>query len=106
MNELEISQVQTPIEIALGVDERGMTTAKKLYEFLELDEKNYSRWCRTNIVDNEFATENEDYEVFVTNEENPLGGRPTADYKLSSSFAKKLAMKSNSEKENWQESIL
>lgn len=98
MNELEISQVQTPIEIALGVDERGMTTAKKLYEFLELDEKNYSRWCRTNIVDNEFATENEDYEVFVTNEENPLGGRPTADYKLSSSFAKKLAMKSNSEK--------
>ena len=26
---------QTPIEIALGVDARGMTTAKKLYAFLE-----------------------------------------------------------------------
>ena len=38
MNELDIhTGNQTPIEIALGVDERGMTTAKKLYEFLELD---------------------------------------------------------------------
>ena len=26
---------QTPIEIALGIDEHGMTTARKLYEFLE-----------------------------------------------------------------------
>lgn len=27
----------TPIEIALGVDGNGMTTAKRLYEFLELN---------------------------------------------------------------------
>ena len=26
----------TPIEMALGVDEQGMTTARKLYEFLGL----------------------------------------------------------------------
>lgn len=32
MNELETSKMQTPIEIALGVDENGMTTARKLYE--------------------------------------------------------------------------
>ena len=98
MNELETSKMQTPIEIALGVDENGMTTAKKLYEFLELNPSNYSKWIKSNITDNEFAEENIDYEVFVPNDENHLGGRPTMDYKLSSSFAKKLAMKNNSEK--------
>ena len=36
---------QTPIEIALGIDEEGMTTARKLYAFLGMDNKNYSRWA-------------------------------------------------------------
>ena len=98
MEEILVTNNQTPIEIALCVDENGMTTAKKLYSFLELDEKNYSRWCRKNIVENEFATENEDYEVFVTNEENPLGGRPTQDYRLTAHFAKKLCMKGSGER--------
>ena len=89
---------RTPIEIALDVDKDGMTTARKLYAFLELDEKNYSRWCKTNITNNEFATEHEDYEVFVTKEENPLGGRPTNDYKLTAHFAKKLSVKGNGER--------
>ena len=42
MNELESTKMQTPIEIALGIDENGMTTARKLYAFLELDSRNYS----------------------------------------------------------------
>lgn len=33
MNELEPSKMQTPIEIALGIDENGMTTARALYDF-------------------------------------------------------------------------
>lgn len=85
---------QTPIELALGIDKEGMTTARKLYSFLGMDSKNYSRWCRSNIAENEFAEENVDYWVFVINEENPLGGRPTTDYRLSASFAKKLSMQS------------
>ena len=89
---------KTPIEIALGVDENGMTTARKLYEFLELNMKNYSRWFNKNIVDNKFATENEDYIVFLIEEENPLGGRPTRDAKLTAQFAKKLSMATNNEK--------
>lgn len=87
---------QTPIELALGIDSQGRTTAKKLYEFLELDKSNYSRWCRSNIVKNMFAEEGTDYWVFVIRDENPLGGRPTDDYKLTASFAKKLAMASGS----------
>ena len=98
MNDLMNKVVQTPIEIALGIDENGMTTAKKLYEFLGMDLKNYSRWIRNNITENQFAEENVDYWVFVMQEENPSGGRPTQDYKLSASFAKKLSMMARSEK--------
>lgn len=38
-----------------------MTTARKLYDFLGLAQGQFSRWAKTNITDNEFATENEDY---------------------------------------------
>jgi phage anti-repressor protein/transcriptional regulator with XRE-family HTH domain len=92
----------TPIEIVLGVDAEGKTTAKKLYEFLELDPGNYRRWCQTNILNNQFAEENIDYISFLFNEEPTITGfvnpNPTTDYKLTASFAKKLAMTSGSKK--------
>lgn len=90
---------KTPIEIALQIDSNGMTTASKLYSFLELNPSNFASWCRRNITRNKFATENEDYIVFVVENENPkLGGRPKTDYKLTSEFAKKLSMTGNTEK--------
>ena len=52
---------QTPIELALGIDEEGYTTSRKLYQFLELDPSHYSRWCNRNIVKNPFAEEGVDY---------------------------------------------
>ncbi len=88
----------TPIEIALGIDENGMTTAKKLYEFLELNPSNYSKWYKANIIENQFADEGADYEVFVLNDENPLGGRPTQDFRLTAKFAKKLSMTQKNER--------
>lgn len=96
MNELAQSNMRTPIEIALDIDGEGMTTARKLYAFLELDSRNYSRWCKSNITENEFAEENVDYWAFVINEE--WGGQATTDYKLTAHFAKKLSMKGNGEK--------
>lgn len=96
--ELKQAKIQTPIEIALGVDENGMTTAKKLYEFLELDSRNYSRWCKNNITENEFAEENVDYWAFVIDEERNFNPNPTTDYKLTAHFAKKLSMKGNGAK--------
>lgn len=95
-NEVLITSEQTPIEIALGIDEEGMTTARKLYAFLELDSSNYSRWCKSNITGNEFAEENVDYWAFVINDE--WGGQATKDYKITAHFAKKLSVKGNSEK--------
>lgn len=86
----------TPIEIALGIDENGTTTAKKLYEFLELDFKNYARWIRSNIFENEFAEENVDYFPFVMNEE--CGGQASKDARLTAKFAKKLSMTQKNER--------
>lgn len=82
---------QTPIEIALQIDENGMTSLKNLYEFLELETKNYSRWCKRNIINNPFATENIDYIVVRQMEERP-NPNPTFEYKLTSDFAKQLSM--------------
>lgn len=95
-NQKNISEMQTPIEIALGVDENGMTTARKLYEFLELRKKDFARWCKTNIIDNEFAEENADYEQFRFYAETPTGGKVECiDFRLTIHFAKKLSMKGN-----------
>lgn len=98
------AQLKTPIEEALHVDDNGHTTAKSLYAFLELRPKDYARWCKMNIVDNEFATENEDYWAIRIDAENPqpsaFGGRPSQDYKLTAHFAKKLCMKSSGSKAN------
>jgi anti-repressor protein len=90
--------MKTPIEIALGVDENGMTTAKKLYEFLEMDKSHYSRWVKANIVDNEFATENEDYFYSPSMANESSRGNFADDYKLTAHFAKKLSMKGNGER--------
>ena len=96
MDDIQNVTIKTPIEIALGVDENNMTTAKKLYEFLELNSKNYSHWCKRNITENEFAEENVDYWAFVLNDE--WGGQATTDYKLTAHFAKKLSCKGNGER--------
>lgn len=96
MNELVNTATQTPIEVALGIDENGMTTARALFSFLGMSRNNYSRWFRNNLIDNEFAEENVDYFPFLTNEE--CGGQASQDAKLTASFAKKLSMMSKSEK--------
>lgn len=96
MNELINQSTQTPIEIALQIDENGMTTSKKLYEFLELDPKNYSRWCRMNITENEFADKGIDYHSSLMTSEGR--GNFAQDFKLTAKFAKKLSMTAKSEK--------
>ena len=84
----------TPIEIALGIDEEGMTTARKLYEFLEMNKAVFSRWAKTNIEDNEFYQENKDWWGFNI----VLNGNECRDYRLTTDFAKHLSMSSHSAK--------
>lgn len=92
MNELQTSSMKTPIEIALGVDENGMTTARALYEFLELAQGQFARWAKANIEANEFYEENKDWWGFdiVSN------GNNCKDYRLTTDFAKHLSMESHS----------
>lgn len=97
MNDIQNSSMQTPIEIALGVDENGMTTASKLYDFLQLSSSNYSKWCKTNISENEFAEENIDFVRFVIEYESGVGIKQREDFKLTAHFAKKLSCKGNGE---------
>lgn len=89
-----VIDMRTPIEVALNIDSEGMTTARKLYDFLGLAQGQFSRWAKTNITDNEFATENENYWGFDIDVE----GNKAVDYKLTAHFAKKLSVKGNSEK--------
>lgn len=88
----------TPIEIALGIDNEGRTTATKLYDFLELNPSNYSKWYRKNILENEFAEENMDYFPFVLKYESLTGEKERQDAKLTASFAKKLSMMQKNQK--------
>lgn len=71
-----------------------MTTARKLYEFLELAKGQFSRWAKTNIIENPFAEEGVDYKGFDIDVE----GNKTVDYHLSANFAKKLSMQGKTER--------
>lgn len=95
MNEIIETTDKTPIEIALKIDDEGFTTAKKLYEWLELNPSNYANWIKDNIIDNPYADETE-FSYLST--KNTGRGRPTQDYKIHATFAKKLAMSSRSKK--------
>lgn len=88
---------KTPIEIALKIDENGMTSLKNLYTFLELETKNYARWCRKHILNNPFATENVDY-IVVRQIDERFNPKPTNEYLLTSDFAKQLSMTVNNER--------
>ena len=89
---------QDTYRVALDIDEDGMTTARKLYTFLELAQGQFSRWVKSNIVDNEFATESRDYWRFDIDVETPTGGdMKRDDYKLTAHFAKETSMKEQRE---------
>lgn len=98
MNSIINTSNQTPIEIALGIDKNGMTTARKLYEFLGMDRSHYSRWVKSNISGNQFAEENVDYWAFAIEGERDFNPNPTQDYKLTAHFAKKLSMMQKNER--------
>ena len=98
INAMAGQELQTPIEIVLGIDEKGMTTARRLYEFLELNPRNYSHWCKRNILENEFAEEKVDFWAIVVKDERNFNPKPSQDFKLTAHFAKKLSMKGSGER--------
>lgn len=82
----------------LQTDENGWVSSKRLYEFLGLDPTSYSKWLKDNIVENDMFEENVDYEVFGIKSENPQGGRPSIECRISVDIAKYLAINSRTKR--------
>lgn len=80
----------------IKINPDGKTTARELYDFLQLNKSQFSRWARMNIVQNVYAQEGVDWTGFDTCVE----GNNVKDYWLSVSFAKKLCMVSPTERGN------
>jgi phage anti-repressor protein/phage antirepressor YoqD-like protein len=80
----------------IRIDQDGRITARELYDFLEMNPTQYSRWAKTSILENQFADEGADYFPFDVNVER--GAQRSTDYRLSIDFAKKLCMVSKSPK--------
>jgi len=76
----------------IKIDPEGKITARELYEFLQLERSNWSRWAKSNIEDNAFYQEGTDWWGFVT----MTNGNETKDYRLTIDFAKHLCMLSRS----------
>lgn len=77
-------------------DGKQIVSARELYKELELADGQFSRWAKSNIVENPYAIENEDWIGFDIHVEGNL----TKDYAIVLSFAKKIAMMSKTEKGN------
>lgn len=86
----------TPIEIALAIDEEGYTTARKLYAWLGLEPAHYARWLNDNITNNPYADEKEFSPLVVKTSDK--GGRPSNDYRIKASLAKRISMAAQSER--------
>ncbi|GHU59080.1 hypothetical protein AGMMS49975_26290 [Clostridia bacterium] len=81
MSKKATTALQTPIEEILKV-ENSRVSAKVLYEFLELDKTQYSRWCKTQINENPYAEPNVDFigSTLMSNAENKgMQAHPTTD---------------------------
>ncbi len=76
----------------MKIDENGMTSLRNLYEFLELSPSQFTRWCKRNVLDNPFATENIDYFMLRLDVNSSVKGQSKLEYKITSDFAKQLSM--------------
>jgi len=95
--ELGLETINSPKNLNFSLIEllpNGRVSARKLYEFLELRKADISRWLKSKIVENQFATENEDYFGFRTVAE----GNEIEDFEITPNFAKKLCMMSKSKR--------
>lgn len=74
-------------------DGKQIVSARELYKVLELADGQFSRWAKTNVIENPYAIENEDWVGFDIDVE----GNSTKDYAIVLPFAKKIAMMSKTE---------
>jgi anti-repressor protein len=71
-------------------------SARELYEKLGYNSTHWSGWYQLNILRNEFAYLNKDFEVYAPTAKT-FGGRPSQDFNLTIDFAKRLCMMARTE---------
>ncbi len=83
-------------ELIKVTEENGqqLVSARELYDFLGYDKSQWSRWSNKNIVNEEYFTENQDYQSFDT----MSNGNLTTDYIITIDVAKELSMMARTEK--------
>ena len=80
------------IKVQANENGQQVVSAREFYDYLGYDKSQWSRWYRKNILDNEFAIENADYQGFDT----MSNGNETKDFAITVDFAKRLAMMARS----------
>jgi len=73
---------------------QNVVSAKDLYLFLGYDKSQWSRWFKKNIIENQFAFENEDWVGFDT----MSNGNVKTDFALTLDFAKRISMMARTER--------
>jgi phage anti-repressor protein len=82
------------IKVTQNADGQSVVSARELYAFLGYDTVNWARWYPKNIVKNPYAVENEDWVGFFIMK----NGNETKDFALSLDFAKRLAMRAQTDR--------
>ena len=83
------------IKIEVNENQEQVVSGRDLHEFLEIKTeyaKWFSRMCEYGFV------KGIDYEVFVKNDENPKGGRPSTDHVLKLDMANEICMLQRNDK--------
>ena len=75
-------------------NDRQTVSAKALYDFLELDKSQWSRWHKKNIEEDTYFTEGVDYVPL----DIMSNGNATKDFQLTIEMAKELSMMARTEK--------
>lgn len=73
---------------------KSAVSARDLYDFLGFNKSQWKRWYTKNVINNQFAIENEDYQGF----DIESNGNVTQEFALSIDFAKKISMMARTEK--------
>ena len=76
-------------------NDRITLSARELHEFLGIGTE-FAKWMQ-RMCEYGFS-ENQDYRVFVKNDDNSKGGRPSTDYEITLDMAKEIAMIQRSDK--------
>ena len=79
----------------IRIDNDNKVSGRELHNFLEVG-RDFTNWMKQMIGYG--FNEHADYEVYAKNGENPSGGRPSVDYRMTIDMAKEICMIQRTEK--------